>query len=77
MSALNSPTLLQTFVSVLAFFCLWQTSLSANDVAEKVDYSRDIRKILSENCFTCHGPDENAREADLRLDRASEATANS
>jgi hypothetical protein len=40
---------------------------------EKVAYNRDIRPIISENCFTCHGPDRAARKADLRLDQRKAA----
>lgn len=50
-------------------------TLSTTVHAADIDFNRDIRPILSDKCFFCHGPDSHERQADLRLDTFDGATA--
>jgi mono/diheme cytochrome c family protein len=43
--------------------------------AVAVDYNRDVRPILSNHCYACHGPDQAKRQAGLRLDKQEMALA--
>jgi hypothetical protein len=68
--------LMLAFVAVV--YTIQACNSSASQVAEeqipdKVSYNFHVRPILSDKCFTCHGPDANKREAGLRLDIAEEA----
>jgi mono/diheme cytochrome c family protein len=47
----------------------------AGSTAATVDFTRDVRPILSQNCFACHGPDEHDRRGGLRLDDRDAAIA--
>src|SRR4051794_24495119 len=57
--------------------CLVLLVLASSAPAQerKIDFNRQIRSILSDNCFACHGPDEQQRKAKLRLDSFDGATA--
>ena len=48
---------------------------TTSDPAAPVEFNRDIRPILSDQCYPCHGPDPAKRKADLRLDLESSAKA--
>src|SRR5258707_11408514 len=50
---------------ILAFLL---TTHSSSGATNSIQFNRDVRPILAENCFACHGPDKNQRKAKLRLD---------
>ncbi|MGI9550417.1 MAG: PSD1 and planctomycete cytochrome C domain-containing protein [Aurantibacter sp.] len=45
-----------------------EVEIAYEELPEKIDFNFHVRPILSDRCFNCHGPDENARKANLRLD---------
>ncbi|MEW4487934.1 DUF1553 domain-containing protein [Thalassoglobus sp. JC818] len=60
-------------ISLLAFL-LHQLFLTHHVLGEeRIDFNTQVRPILSDRCFLCHGPDGENREADLRLDQADDA----
>jgi hypothetical protein len=69
---LTIPRLALLFVALLVL-CP-PTQAGDQGVPRAVEYNRDVRPILSEHCFVCHGPDAARRKAKLRLDLPESAT---
>ena len=66
---------MRTKVPSWLFLVLSPVACCALAAEPALDFNRDVRPILSNHCFQCHGPDEDAREANLRLDEAASAYA--
>lgn len=60
-------------IAMLACLFLFVGSATISYAEDSIEYNRDIRPILAENCFACHGPDSAARKGDLRLDQRDAA----
>ncbi len=69
---LHRDSLVLALVCALAFHL---PTVAGDPGDNGVSFRREILPLLSDRCFACHGPDEAAREADLRLDRRADATA--
>ena len=69
------PTPRQNCLLTLSVLVLFAAQAIAEESPQPIDYMRQIRPILSQNCFSCHGPDESSREAGLRLDQREGALA--
>jgi len=61
-------------ISIVLFVWLHSVQGSATDLSQ-VDFNRDVRPILSESCFSCHGQDPKHREGGLRLDDPKAASS--
>lgn len=67
---------LTVLVATSALFSVFVENEVAIAQSPAVDFNRDIRPILSDACFQCHGPDQKQRKAELRLDRKDDVFAN-
>ena len=72
----RSPGRLLLFVLLfVAYFATSEASAQSPAANTRIDFARDVRPILANHCWSCHGADEATREAKLRLDRRDTAIA--
>ncbi len=77
MNFLFNFTSKQTWLVVFVLFTCWSGVSGAEQSVSNntIDFARDVRPILSQHCFFCHGPDEKKRKGKLRLDHRDSAIA--
>ena len=71
MMTLRSSSIL--ILSAAVLFSFESSAIADEPLPDKISFNFHVKSILSENCFYCHGPDANQRQADLRLDTAEGA----
>ena len=75
MSAVQSVTQRPTLqIIAVCVGLLWSTGSNSLCAQQAISFNRDIRPILSNHCFSCHGPDSAARKGGFRLDQRDSAT---
>ena len=65
----GSPLTFLLLVALSLIFTDGPGTMSLAQTSPSISFSREVRPILSDNCFKCHGPDQQTRKAELRLDQ--------
>src|SRR5262245_20411623 len=73
-ASVGKATLMRAYTLGFASFVFLAAGAARPVYGDAVDFQRDVRPLLSRHCFKCHGPDDKARKAKLRLDVREAAT---